>query len=114
MRSRIAITREVSPAIVRCELTHAGRVPIDVGLARRQHAAYEAALSDLGCNVHRLPAGGDVPDSVFVEDIAVVLDGLAVITRPGAESRRDEIPAVENALKPYRRIARVGPPGTLD
>ena len=52
----IAITREVSPAIADCELTHLERTPIDFDVALAQHAAYEAVLADLGCRVGRLPA----------------------------------------------------------
>lgn len=111
---RIAITREVSEAIVDCELTHLERVPIDVQLTRRQHQDYEACLASLGCTVQRLPAGPDMPDSVFVEDIAVVLDEVAMIARPGAHNRWLETPALAAALEPYRRLMRIGPPGTLD
>ncbi|HSF81004.1 MAG TPA: arginine deiminase family protein [Anaerolineales bacterium] len=111
---RIAITREVSEAIVDCELTHLERVPIDVQLTRQQHQDYEACLVSHGCTVQRLPAGPDMPDSVFVEDIAVVLDEVAVIARPGAHKRWLETPAVAAALEPYRRVLRIGPPGTLD
>jgi dimethylargininase len=110
----IAITREVSPAIGECELTHLDRVPIDVDAARAEHAAYERALADLGCDVRRLPSGADQPDAVFIEDTAVVLDELAVITRPGAASRRGETAAVADALGAYRPLARVEPPATLD
>src|SRR5438105_7987712 len=90
----MAITREVSRAIDRCELTHLQRTPIDVALAERQHAAYERCLIDAGCAVKRLSSSDDMPDSVFIEDSAVVFDELALITRPGAESRRAETPAV--------------------
>ena len=83
-----AITREVSPAIGQCELTHIDPVAIDVELARSQHAEYRQLLTELGCEVIHLPAEPDLPDSVFVEDTAVVLDELAVLTRPGAESDR--------------------------
>jgi len=110
----IAFTREVSPAIVRCELTHLARSPIDVERARAQHHAYEALLGSLGCAVRRVAAAPDHPDAVFIEDTAIVLDELAVITRPGAESRRAETVAVEAALSGLRPIARVAPPGTLD
>src|ERR1051326_7027682 len=89
----IAITREVSPAFANCELTHLTRTPIDVDLARAQHDAYENALEDAGCRIDRLPAGPDMPDSVFIEDVAVVFDEIAVLTRSGAESRRGEKPA---------------------
>ena len=110
----IALTRPVSPSIVRCELTHLERQPIDLDLARAQHTEYEACLARLGCKVQRLPVALDLPDSVFVEDIAIVLDEIAVITRPGAVSRRPEVPAVAGALEAYRRLLHIEAPGTLD
>jgi dimethylargininase len=111
---RVAITRDVSPAVARCELTHLERVPIDVVAARLQHRAYEACLASLGCTVERLPSAPELPDSVFVEDAAVVLDEVAVIARPGAPSRRLEVPAVAAALEQYRPVVRVEAPATLD
>jgi len=97
-----------------CELTHLPRVPIDVELARAQHRAYEQALVDAGYRVERLDTSAEMPDSVFVEDIAVVFDELAIITRPGAESRRRETPAVAEALARYRALHVIHPPGTVD
>jgi len=110
----VAITRPVSPAFAECELTHLTREPIDVGLAQRQHAAYEALLAELGCEVEHLPAEPALPDSVFVEDAAVVVDELAVVTRPGAESRRGETVSVAAALARHRPLARIEAPATLD
>lgn len=110
----IALTREISPALEHCELTHLAREPIDVERARRQHDAYERALAELGCAVRRLPAGADMPDSVFIEDTAVVVDEVAVITRPGAASRRAETAAVADALAAYRPVVRLQAPATLD
>lgn len=112
--SLVALTRAISPAIARCELTHLSRVAIDLERARVQHDGYERALRALGCAVHRLPAGPEMPDAVFIEDVAIVLDGLAVITRPGAASRRVEREAVAQALAPYRPLAHIEAPGTLD
>ena len=109
-----AITRGVSPALARCELTHQPRVAIDVARAAAQHAAYEAVLEALGCRVERLPADADCPDCVFVEDAAVVFAELAVIARPGAASRRPERAAVAAALAAYRRLVPIVAPGTLD
>jgi dimethylargininase len=114
MPAPVAITREVSPDFAACQLTHQSRVPIDIALARAQHQAYEEALRDAGCLVERLPAGADMPDSVFVEDTAVVLDEMGVITRPGAESRRPEVGEVARALGRYRRLACIEAPGTID
>jgi dimethylargininase len=113
-RHLLALTRGVSPAFARCELTHLTREPIDVGLAERQHAAYEALLAELGCDVERLPVEPELPDSVFVEDAAVVLDELAVITRPGAASRRAETASVAAALGRHRPLVHVAAPATLD
>ncbi len=110
----IAVTRGVSPAIADCELTHLERTPIDVRTAREQHANYEAVLAELGCRIERLSAEPDLPDSVFVEDVAVVLNEVAVITRPGAESRRGERSSIERTLQPYRPLAHISAPGTLD
>ncbi len=111
---RVAITREVSPAINLCELTHVAREPISLECARAQHREYERCLNSLGCRVHRVPADPDLPDSVFVEDTAVILDEVAVLARPGAESRRREIGAIEQRLAEYRPLCRLRAPATLD
>jgi dimethylargininase len=109
-----ALTREVSPALGACELTHLPRVPIDVDTARRQHRTYEQALTAAGCTIERLTSGPDMPDAVFIEDVAVVFDELAIITRPGAETRRDEAVAVAQALRPRRLLCTIEAPGTID
>ena len=110
----IALTREVSPAIIHCELTHLERVPIDYEAARSQHAEYLAALRSLGLQVQSLPEEPDLPDSVFVEDTSIVLDECAVITRPGADSRKPETESVARALAPHRSLFHIQPPATLD
>lgn len=110
----LAITRDISPAIEHCELTHLERTTIDLARARAEHAQYESALRDLGCRIERIAAGDDMPDSVFIEDTAIVLDELAVITRPGAESRRVETAGVAEAVRSYRPVAAILGPGTLD
>jgi dimethylargininase len=110
----IALTRDVSPALGRAELTHLPRVAIDVARARAQHADYERAIEGLGCSVRRLPAGPEMADSLFVEDTAVVFDEIGIITRPGAESRRAEIMGVEEMLKHHRLLGHITEPGTLD
>jgi len=111
---KTAITRGVSEGITRCELTHIDRNPIDQARARAQHAEYEAALERLGYSLLRLPPEPDLPDCVFVEDTALVLDEVAVLTRPGASSRRGEIFAVADALQAYRPLRHLEGPGTLD
>ena len=114
MPAAVAITRDVSPALAGCELTFQDRVPIDVAVARAQHGAYERALAGAGYRVEHLEADASMPDSVFVEDLAVVFDELAILTRPGAESRRSEMPAIAAALAPYRSLQSIEAPGTVD
>lgn len=109
-----AITREVSPALAGCELSFVSRSPIDVVLAGQQHAAYCAALATLGCEVIVLPALDAYPDSVFVEDVALVFDEVAIATRPGAESRRGESDGMLEVLGSLRSLSRIESPGTLD
>lgn len=110
----LALTREISPLLPRCELTHLERQPIDPDRAAAEHDAYEAALRALGVEVVRLPPAPEHPDGVFVEDAAVVLEELAVIARPGAASRRGEVESVATALSAFRPLARVPAPATLD
>jgi dimethylargininase len=110
----VALTREVSPALAACQLTHLPRVPIDLDRARAEHAAYEGALGDAGYRVERLSSGPGMPDCVFVEDNGVVLEEMAIVTRPGAESRRGEVEGVAAALSKYRALQRVEAPGTMD
>lgn len=98
----------------RCELSHLPRRAIDIALARRQHVAYEQALRAAGCDVRQLPEQPEQPDSMFVEDTAVVLDEVAVLTRPGAGSRRGEVESMAAALAGLREIVRIDAPGTLD
>jgi len=111
---KIAITRKVAPTINKCELTHLVREEIDPSKAHEQHLLYEKALLSLGVKVVSLPAEPDYPDSVFVEDTALVLDDCAIMTNPGATTRRGEIPSIEAALAPYRKVFRIQPSGTLD
>ena len=110
----LAITRDVSPRFNECEITHISRMPIDVEVARGQHRGYVDALRTLGCSVVELTAEADLPDSVFVEDAAFILPEAAVITRPGADSRKPETESVARALEPYRELLFVQEPATVD
>ena len=93
-----AFTRAVSPRLAECQLTHLDRVPIDPAKAAKQHAAYEAALAGAGFEIVRLPELADDPDAVFVEDTALLLGEHAIITRPGAASRADEVHSTAEGL----------------
>lgn len=114
MRHNTAIVRGVPRSIDRCELSHLDRSPIHYEIAEKEHAEYVRALVELGCRVVNLPVLDDLPDSVFVEDTAVVVDELAIVTRPGAESRRDEVETIAPTLAEYRPLVRIIAPATLD
>jgi dimethylargininase len=111
---QIALTRDVSPALARCELTFLPREAIDLERAVAQHAAYGRLLESLGLEVLRLPADPAYPDCCFVEDTAVVLDEVAVLAHPGAASRRGEVEAVAAVLAEHRALARIPPTARLD
>lgn len=110
----VAVTRPVSRSFANCELTYLARAPLDLELAEQQHQRYERALEAAGCTIHRLRPEPDLPDAVFVEDAAIVLDEVAVLTRPGAASRRAEVASVAEALGAWRSIVRIEAPGTID
>lgn len=110
----IAITRKVSSALANCELSYLPRQPIDLEKARAQHKAYEDLLDRLGARVFSLPEEPDLPDAMFVEDPAIVFDEVAVICPLGTETRRKEAPSLAAALEPYRKLAYVKLPGTLE
>lgn len=110
----IALLREISPHLDRCELTHLPRQPINVERARKQHAAFAATLRELNVSVEFLPPLPDQPDGTFVEDTAVLLPEISVIARPGAPSRLPEIETIATALDPYRPVQRIADDGRLD
>lgn len=111
---KVALTRGVSPAFADAERTYARREPIDVLRAVEQHVRYEEALREAGCEVRRIAADAASPDCVFIEDTAVVLPELAVLTRPGALSRRGEVGPVGEALVAYRAVECIEASARLD
>jgi dimethylargininase len=110
----MALTRALSPDLGNCELTFLSRERIDIARAAAQHEAYRARLESLGVRVLHLPAEAAMPDAVFVEDTAVVLDEFAVITRPGAASRQRETASIANALSRHRPLHFIQAPATLE
>jgi dimethylargininase len=109
-----AVTRAISPAMNRCELSYLDRVEIDIAKAEQQHRQYEECLRAMGAEVIALPAEPDLPDSVFVEEPAVVADEVAVLTRPGAESRRREGESLAKTLARFRPVRWMQAPATLE
>ncbi|MES2965410.1 MAG: arginine deiminase family protein [Bdellovibrionota bacterium] len=113
--SLVALVRPPSAKLANCELTYLDRNAISIENAIDQHRQYVRALETAGCAVRALPGSEEFADGVFVEDAAVVLDELAIITRPGAESRQAEVASVVDALTTHRKqIARISAPATMD
>ena len=87
----------------------------DYNLALQQHAAYIQALKDCGLDVTVLDPDENFPDSTFVEDVCLITPRCAIITRPGAASRRDETLGIERTVQSLGRpVERIQGPGTLD
>jgi dimethylargininase len=110
----VALTREPARSLDACELTYREREPIDAGVAAEQHRAYCEALRACGARVVTLPRVDELPDSVFVEDTAIVLDEVAILTRPGVESRRGEVALIETEVARLRPFVKVEAPATLE
>ncbi len=111
----VALVRRPGPRLAEGIVTHVERRPVDVDRARAQHAGYCAALERQGWRVIQVAPADDHPDAVFVEDTVVVVDDLAVLTRPGAEQRRGEIPSIAAAVRGLGlRAARMAEPGLMD
>jgi dimethylargininase len=112
---RQALVRRPSRRLAEGLVTHLERRPVDIELAAGQWAAYVAALEAAGWAAVEVSAIEECPDSVFVEDTMVLHGSLAVIARPGAETRRPELAAAEGAARALGyRIERIEAPGTLD
>ena len=115
MTRGVALVRRPSRRLAEGIVTHIQRRPVDVALAGHQHEAYRAALQDAGWAVREVPPAPELPDSVFVEDTVVVCDDLAILTRPGAPSRRAEVDGTEQVVRALGLdVVRIAPPGTLD
>src|SRR5690349_2597819 len=110
----IGITHVPSPQLQDGERTYVEESRVDYALAIEQHRAYCDALRACGVDVHTLDVNRSMPDCVFVEDTAIVLDEVAVMMSMGAESRRGEPAGIERALRAYRDIERIALPATID
>lgn len=110
-----ALVREPSPRLSEGIVTHIDRVPVDVGLARDQWLHYVEALATAGWDIIEVPRADSCPDGVFIEDTVVMFGTLAVITNPGADSRKPETVAVEALVRDLGfPIEHIQPPATLD
>lgn len=109
-----AFTRAVSPNIGACELTFRSREAIDYGQAVQQHDEYCGLLRDHGIEVTKLNASDTLPDCCFVEDTAIIVDEVGIITSMGAASRRSETLLVEQELSRFREIKHIRLPAQLE
>ena len=109
-----ALLRSPSPALTECQLLHLPRGRLDFATALRQHQAYAAALAEAGVAVTTLPAEAHLPDAVFVEDTAVLLDEVAILCRPGTPSRVAEVTLIRPAIAFLRTVDAIQAPGTLE
>ncbi|NBE56477.1 dimethylargininase [Streptomyces boluensis] len=115
MASKKALIRRPGPRLAEGLVTHLERAAVDVPLALAQWEAYGDALRAHGWETVEVEPADDCPDAVFVEDTVVMFRNVALITRPGAESRRPETSAVEQAVAELgASVNWVWEPGTLD
>jgi dimethylargininase len=110
-----ALVRRPGPLLADGLLTHMERVDVDVERARRQWDAYVSALIEAGWGVTEVDAADDCADAVFVEDALVLFDDVAIVTLPGAPSRRTETGGAERAAEQRGlEVAHITEPATLD
>lgn len=116
MPSRKALVRRPSPRLSEGLVTHLERRPVDAELALVQWETYTSVLQGYGWDVREVEPADDCPDGVFVEDTVVMFRNVALISRPGAETRRPETAGVESVLVERLgcSVNRVREPGTLD
>lgn len=109
-----AIVRPPSPSMIN-GLTSSDLGKPDYKTALHQHSEYIKTLEMLGLKLKKLDENEDCPDSVFIEDVALCTTEAAIITRPGAISRRAEITGMKEILSEYyKNIYQIAEPGTLE
>jgi len=110
----LALVHAPSPQLATGQRTHVAHQPIDLRLAQSQHAAYCQALAACGLNVRLLDVNRDAPDGVFLEDTAIVLDEIAILSSMGTAARRREPLAIEPVLREFRQVRRIELPSTIE
>ncbi len=106
----VAMIRPVPDSFDRA-LVREGRPSLDVSRAREQHDRYRTELVTAGYQIEVVPADEAHPDCVFIEDTAVVVRRVGVVTFPGAETRRGETPPVAEALGRHMDLEQIAAPG---
>ena len=110
--TQFALVRRPSPRLADGLVTHIGRTPVDVELAKEQWDGYVAALHANGWATTEVAPAPGLPDSAFVEDTMVVYRDVAVIARPGADERKPEVTAAADAVRSFGyRVVTINAPG---
>jgi dimethylargininase len=112
MNARNAIVRAVADSYDQCVTMQDEH--INVAVAKEQHTKYCSALEKIGLQLIRIESDNSLPDCCFVEDAAIVVDDMVIITNPGAPSRRKETVAIENVIAKYKSVHHILPPATID
>lgn len=112
---KIAFINKPTQAIEDCELTFIDRDAVHLQKALEQHANYANALTRAGLNVVSLDVNTESPDAAFIEDVAIILDEVAIVTSMGTPSRRPEVESISEKIAPYRDIIhRIQLPATIE
>lgn len=112
---RTALVRAPSPRLPEGLVTHIDRQPVDLATAATQWRGYVDVMRNEGWTIVDVAPADDCPDGVFIEDTVVIFDDLAVLCRPGAESRRAEITGARAAVTELGfSPVEITAPGTLD
>ncbi|HVA03725.1 MAG TPA: N(G),N(G)-dimethylarginine dimethylaminohydrolase [Acidimicrobiales bacterium] len=115
MASKKALVRPASPRLADGIVTHIERQPLDYHLALKQWEGYVEAMEGSGWEIVEVPPADECPDGAFVEDAVVAFRNVAVLSRPGADSRRPEVAGIEETMEALGcSLNRIRPPGTLD
>ncbi|WP_420452219.1 dimethylargininase [Ilumatobacter sp.] len=113
--TRRAVVRRPSPRLAEGEVSTTVREPVDADRAREQWEGYVEAMRSRGWEIFELEPADDHPDGVFVEDAVFVHGELAVVTRPGARSRRGETEGLAHRFAQLGfEVAAIEAPATLD
>ncbi|MGA0821140.1 MAG: N(G),N(G)-dimethylarginine dimethylaminohydrolase, partial [Ilumatobacteraceae bacterium] len=88
------LARRPGPRLADGLVTHGARQSLDLRLAERQWHNYVDVLQEIGWSIIEVPSADDCPDAVFVEDAVVMFEGTAIVTSPGAPTRRSEVDGV--------------------
>ncbi len=113
MPTPTALIRPVPGSFDRA-LVREGQPDLNVALARAEHDVYRSHLADAGYSIEVVPTDDGHPDCVFIEDTAVIVGSVAVITRSGAPARRGESGPVAGVLSAHFPLVQIDEPGTID